>query len=222
LGKALDAFLAGRYAHALVLFEKEILENPEDPYLYFHFALSCFHTKNYKKTIEVCNSILSRFRGFVESDRIYKIMIFSLIQMRQWAEAEKILKQRLSISPKDAILLNFLAHVREKQGDLDSAIAIYREVLQFHLDHKTSLNNLGYLLLIRKDPPDPEDLKEAAKCLKKALQIDPNNPAYLDSLGTLLEKTGNQKKALEALEKAVRFAPEHTELLEHLAKLRKE
>lgn len=219
MAKALDAFQKGNYAHALVLFEKEIKENPDDPILFFHFALSCFHTKNYKKTIEVAGEIFQRFPRFIELDKTNKLMIYSLIQLSRWDEARAVIEERLSIGPNDEVLLSFLAHVYEKTKNVPKAIEIHRRILSFLPDYKTSLNNLGYLLLMRENPTN-EEIKEAIECLKRAIQLDPNNPAYLDSLGTLLEKTGKKEQAVRALEKAVTLAPNQTELIDHLHKLR--
>lgn len=222
MAKALEAFHKGKYAHALVLFEKEIQGNPNDPVLYYHFALSCFYTNNFKKAIDVTNIILEKFPRFIEIDRTYKLLIFSLIQLQKWDSALETINQRLEISPNDEILLSFRAHVYEKNGKIDKAIEAHRQILNSHPDYKNSLNNLGYLLLVGSEKPTESDMNEAVACLKRAMQLDPKNPAYLDSFGTLLEKTGKKEQAIKALEKAVAFAPGQSELLDHLGKLRNE
>jgi tetratricopeptide (TPR) repeat protein len=219
LARALEAFQKGNYAHALVLFEKEIKENDQDPTLYYHFALSCFHTKNYKKAVEVARNILERFPRFIELDKTNKLLIYSLIQLSDWKSAKKAIEERLTISPNDEVLLSFLAHVHEKTNNVSKAIFIHRQILGSHPNFKTSLNNLGYLLLMQ-DKPSTESIREAIDCLKKAIQLDPDNPAYLDSFGTLLEKTGKKDQAIRALEKAVALAPNQSILLDHLDKLR--
>lgn len=222
MAKALEALENGRYAHALVLFEKEIQANPDDPTLYYHFALACFHTKNFKKTVEVCRSILEKFPRFIELDRTNKLLIFSLVQMKEWEESLQEIDRRLNISPNDEVLLSFRAHVQEKTGNTNLAIETHRKILASHPDYKNSLNSLGYLLLVGSENPSPAEIREAIDSLKRAVQLDPKNPAYLDSFGTLLEKTGNREKAIQALEKAVQLSPGHSDLLDHLAKLRKQ
>lgn len=221
MGKALDTFLKGRYAHALVLFEKEIRDNPDDPNLYYYFALSCFHTKNYKKANEVLEHILEKYPGFPEKDRIIKLSILSAIYSKQLDKAEKKIEVYLKKNPNNTTLLTLKAHIWEKKKKYQDAISIYRDILKKNPNHKTSLNNLGYLLLIYKEKLSEDEMKEAVNCLKKAIQLEPNNPAYLDSFGTLLEKIGNKEKAIQALEKAVQLSPGNSELIDHLKKLKK-
>lgn len=221
MAKALDAFNSGNYALSIVLFEKEIRANPEDPVLYYHFALSCFYTNNFKKTIVVIREILDRFPKFIEIDRAYKILILSLIQLKDYKAALEETNNRLYISPNDLILLSFLASIHEKMNNPKEAIATHRKIIHSHSDYKNSLNSLGYLLLTSQDNPSQENIQEAIQCLKKAMSLAPNNPAYLDSFGTLLNKLGKKEQAIQALEKAVAIAPEQNELLEHLAKLKK-
>jgi Flp pilus assembly protein TadD len=221
LASALDAFNQGKYALSLVLLEKEIQANPEDPNLFFHFALACFHTSNFKKCSTVIMDLLIKFPRYIELDRCYKLLIYSLIQLKQWNEAEEEIKKRLSISPNDLVYLSFLAHIHEKAHRVKDSILIHRKILAFQPNHTNSLNNLGYLLLTQTDGPTKEELAEAITSIKKAVQLSPQNPAYLDSFGTLLDHTGNREAAIRALEKALAFAPDHTDLLNHLSRLKK-
>jgi tetratricopeptide (TPR) repeat protein len=221
LAKALDAFQNGNYALALVLFEKEIRENSEDPLLYYHFALSCFYTNNFKKTIVVVREIIERFPRFIEIDRAYKILILSLIQSKDYSVAKEEVQNRLHISPNDEILLSFEAAIYEKGKQWEEAIGSHRKILRSNPEYKNSLNSLGYLLLTQRKTLSPDDLQEAIQCLKKAMSLAPTNPAYLDSFGTLLEKIGKKEQAIQALEKAVALSPEQSELWEHLSQLKK-
>jgi tetratricopeptide (TPR) repeat protein len=60
-------------------------------------------------------------------------------------------------------------------------------------------------------------LDEAGELIKKALRMDPENPAYIDSLGWYFFKKGNFKQALETLKKAAALIkPEDATVDEHL------
>ncbi|MCZ8239732.1 MAG: hypothetical protein O9346_00325 [Leptospiraceae bacterium] len=222
MADALETFRQGKYALSLVLLEKEIQKNQEDPNLYFHFALACFHTSNFKKCVTVIQNLLKKFPRYIELDRCYKVLIYSLIQLKDWKTADEELQKRLSISQHDTVYLSFAAHVYEKSHRIPEAIQIHRKILSFNADNASSLNNLGYLLLTESEVPSKEKLAEAIQAIKKAVRLSPKNPAYLDSFGTLLSKTGNREAAIRALEKALAIAPEHTELLDHLSKLQKQ
>ena len=77
-----------------------------------------------------------------------------------------------------------------------------------------ALNYLGYMLADRG-----VRLEEAVGYLKKALELDPQNGAYLDSLGWAYFKQGNYDLAEENLRKAVSKMSNDATLHEHLGDL---
>ena len=60
-----------------------------------------------------------------------------------------------------------------------------------------ALNALGYILTTRTDR-----LEEARGYIERALRLDPDNPAILDSMGWVLFREGRLKPALEYLARA--------------------
>ena len=73
-------------------------------------------------------------------------------------------------------------------------------------------NYLGYLLLERD-----EHFEEAGKLIRRAVESEPDNGAYLDSLGWYYYKTGDYPKAIEWLQKALEALPEKDPVVyEHL------
>lgn len=79
-----------------------------------------------------------------------------------------------------------------------------------------TLNYLGYMWADLG-----QNLNEAEKLIAKALEIEPDNPAYLDSWGWLLHKQGKSREALAELQRAESLMPElrpdDAEILEHIA-----
>ena len=64
-------------------------------------------------------------------------------------------------------------------------------------------------------------LDEALVLIEKALSQEPNNAAYLDSLGWVYYKKKDYKKAYKYITKAVEIMPEEKELQEHLDAVKK-
>ncbi|TGM24323.1 tetratricopeptide repeat protein [Leptospira meyeri] len=210
----------GNYAMALNLLDQALLQNPEDPILLYNFALCCFQTKNFKKSIQVMDRILSEYPGFIELDNVYRLKVFALVELKDWETAESIIKVRLQVAVDDPKLLSFLAHVYEYTHRLEEAIEIHRRILKHTPDYKNSLNSLGYLLALKKKL-NAEERSEAIRSLKKALELDPNNPAYLDSFGYFLQIIGKPEEAWKAYRKALQKNPNHPILLERLKNLKK-
>lgn len=107
------------------------------------------------------------------------------------------------------------ARVADRMGDTAGAIAILESALREHGDHVGALNLVGYLLADRN-----ERLDDAERYLARARDLQPGDPAILDSWGWLLYRRGRVREAVRVLERAARFAPREPEILVHLATAR--
>jgi Flp pilus assembly protein TadD len=80
---------------------------------------------------------------------------------------------------------------------VDDAVVAYREAVQRWPDSAISLNALGYTLTDRTD-----EHKEAARLIRKAMKLDPDSAAIVDSHGWVLYRLGEYDDALAELERA--------------------
>jgi tetratricopeptide (TPR) repeat protein len=90
-----------------------------------------------------------------------------------------------------------LGAVYDKQKKPVEAEAAFRQVLAADPEHAPALNYLGYMLAERG-----EKLDESVDLVKRALKMDPENGAYLDSLGWAYYKAGKFDLAIEPLQRA--------------------
>ncbi|WP_288354005.1 tetratricopeptide repeat protein [uncultured Marinobacter sp.] len=89
-----------------------------------------------------------------------------------------------------AMLLDSMDKPEQAEADL-------RMIIQEQPDNAVALNALGYILTTRTDRLD-----EARDYIERALAIDPENPAILDSMGWVLYLQGNTDEALSYLSRA--------------------
>ncbi len=101
--------------------------------------------------------------------------------------------------------------MREKLGDLSGAEAAVRDVLARQPEHPAALNALGYLWA-----DHDRNLEEAVRMIQKALETDPENGAYLDSLGWAYYRLGRLQDARELLERALVRSGGDAVIHEHL------
>jgi tetratricopeptide (TPR) repeat protein len=59
-------------------------------------------------------------------------------------------------------------------------------------------------------------LDEAEQLIRRALQLEPNDGFYIDSLGWVYFKRGDYPRAIEYLERAAELAGEDPTVVEHL------
>ena len=107
--------------------------------------------------------------------------------------------------------LRDLAACREKPGDLAGAEAAVRDVLRREPDNPTALNVLGYLWADHN-----RNLGQAVELIARALAQDPDNGAFLDSLGWAYYRLGRLGDAQVQLERAARLTGGDPVVLEHL------
>ena len=85
----------------------------------------------------------------------------------------------------------------ERTDRVEEAVADLRKILSFDEDNATALNALGYTLANRTTEFD-----EAQELIERAMELDPEDPAIIDSMGWVLYRKGEHNKALEYLQLA--------------------
>jgi Flp pilus assembly protein TadD len=66
------------------------------------------------------------------------------------------------------------------------------------------------------------NLEESVRLIERALQLDPDNGAYLDSLGWAYYRLGRLQEARAQLERAKQLTGDDPEVLEHLGDVYKD
>lgn len=100
----------------------------------------------------------------------------------------------------------------ERMKQYDASEAEFRKVLEMNPENSSALNYLGYMLADRN-----VRLQEAHDLIVKALDKEPNNGAYLDSMGWVYYRMGKLDKAEDFLLRALDKAGRDPTVREHLA-----
>ena len=115
----------------------------------------------------------------------------------QTEQALEYYDQVIRYRPDDENVLLGKAELLLRSDRLDEAIDVYREAVDRWPESAVSLNALGYTLADRTTK-----YKEASRLIRKALKIDPDSAAIIDSHGWVLYRLGDYEKALVELERA--------------------
>jgi len=163
-------------------------------------ALALLEKTNAQHTSFVTRESLGRSRlireNYAEALPIYDALVKSM--------SEDELKANI-----ETLYYRGICYEREKRWD--EAVADFKRVLSLEPDHADALNYLGYTWVDRN-----ENLTEAFDMIRKAVRLQPDSGAIVDSLGWAHYKLGQYSQARVQLEKAVELSPSSATIIDHL------
>jgi len=104
-----------------------------------------------------------------------------------------------------------IAMVYDAKGDRNSAERHLLRHIELRPNEPNAYNYLGYMLA-----ENGGDLQRAIGYIQKALQMEPRNGAFMDSLGWAYFRLGRIDDSIETLEKAIGLMPGDSEIYKHL------
>jgi tetratricopeptide (TPR) repeat protein len=158
---------------------------------------------------------LQRIDEFADENPAYAVdMVLAraqlLASLERYSAALEEYDRAVEYRPDDESTALGRAELLLRMDRLDDAVDAYRDAVKRWPDSALTLNALGYTLADRT-----EEYREAERLIRKALRIDPDSPAIIDSLGWVLYKRGKFEAALEQLEIAYSRFADH-EVAAHL------
>src|SRR5215469_9306239 len=162
----------------------------------------------------------SEIRGLLKGERDREVLI-TLAQVyekgKRYPEEAKTLDEvdKLSTNEDEKGYAGFArGAMYERQKKYDAAEAEFRKVLELNPRDANALNYLGYMNANRG-----VKLEEASQLIQKALEIDPDNGAYLDSLGWAYYQLGKLDEAEGPLLRAIERIGDDPTVHDHLGDL---
>lgn len=158
---------------------------------------------------------LQEARAAGNADRISLLLAESqlLRDAGKTKEAYQLLTDSLAAQPEQPELLYESALLAEKLGRHDVLEANLRKLIRIKPDHAHAYNALGYSFAERN-----ERLAEAEQLIVKALQISPDDPFIIDSMGWVLYRKGDNAGSLTHLQRAFSIRPD-PEIAAHLGEV---
>ena len=138
-----------------------------------------------------------------QSIEILQIKAEVYAQAKNYTKAYKTYTEALNVSPNNPDLLYGRAMLAEKFDRIDLLEKDLHTILAANPKDNQALNALGYTLADRTDR-----YQEALQYIERAIKIDPEDVATLDSMGWVLHKLGDNQKAEGYLQKAYEKDPD--------------
>ena len=171
-----------------------------------------FSNEEDDKAIKVLEEVNAKFPSFTTREALGRARLIR----ENYAEALPIYETLVNSMSEEEIKANTqplyfrgICYEREKQWS--KAEADFKRVLEIEPDNADALNYLGYTWVDRG-----ENLTEAFDMIRKAVELEPNSGAIIDSLGWAHYKLGQYQEAKKKLEDAVALSPSSATIIDHL------
>jgi predicted Zn-dependent protease len=164
--------------------------------------------ENIDKTLERLNTL--RLNHPEQAVFIYLLEAEILRKEMRYQQGYDLLTVGLKTNTNDEELRYARSLFSERLGNIDAVESDLLHIIDRDPENATALNALGYSLANHS-----ARLDEAEALVKRALEIEPNDPAMIDSYGWIMLLKGNIKEAVILLERAFKYTQDH-EIAAHL------
>lgn len=194
----------GNEAGALDKFEKALLLHDEDPRLYLEIVDLCIKTEDPERAASWLARAREKFTNLPDLP-FYEGQLLG--HLKRWREALNAMDVAAALAARyqpsflDADFYFQHGVIAERAGKREEAVGHFLACIEMDAEHAAALNYLGYMWAERG-----ENLSDAEKFIRRALDKEPENAAYLDSLGWVLYQQGRFHEALEPLERAAKIS----------------
>ncbi len=181
---------------------------PDSLEAYIQLARLYGKKKNWKAVYSVLDDAQKRHS---KQARLSFIRGAFLARQKRYEEALPYYQSAVHQNPKQANYFFNLAvayYELHRWNDVETSV---RAVLKLQPRHANALNLLGFMFSELN-----RDVDEAEQLLNRALAIEANNAAFLDSLGWIYYRQGRFKKALGKILHASNQLPDDAVILDHL------
>ena len=211
-GYIIDTYRAAKQLDkALASCEKALKASPEDKDLKLLYADILAENGSSEQAIKNLQQMLSNSE---EDAKIYSYMVQIYQRDKKFKEAEKVLiSSEKHFKSKESYFF-MLGALHEREKEYEKAESDFKKVLELNPKHPAALNYLGYMWADRD-----VHLQEALELLKKAVDLEPNSGAYLDSLGWAYFRLNQIEDAETYLKKALDRVRKDPTIHEHFGDL---
>jgi len=199
----------GKLDDALNFFEQSLKLNPDQSDIY---VAICEVQRRLKRSADATKTLAAWKKRFPVDWRVSYIQAFIhsgnkdyTKAVAAYADAETLAREAPQEVKLNAQFYFSYAAACERAGDLDKATALFRKVITADSKFANAYNYLGYMWADKGT-----NLTEAVELIQKAVTLEPDNGAFLDSLGWAFHKLGRDAEALPQLRRAVELLEKDT------------
>ena len=212
LAEGVQLYREYRYEEALASFLKISSKDPEVNFdLAYYIGLCYASLLQYDDALVYLEQIITAGTDIARVYQCRLILAFIYTKTGRSRLAEFELSKLLDSGYESPQVHTSMAYLAYEQGNAEKSLDLYEKALALDPDNATALNGLGYILADTE-----KDLTRALILCKKALDAQPENPAYLDSLAWTYYKMGFDTEARSYIQRAEEKLPDNKTIDGHL------
>lgn len=197
-----------KYQQASEILTEAVENFPDDFAINLILGLSLSQENNYSKAKDYLKKAVQLNSKDITALSAYG---YTLNQLKEPDQAIYYLSEALKIDPANVELLGTLGLIYNAQKKWKECDSVYTKALQIDSTNALVLNNYAYSLSERGIR-----LEEALVMVRKALDKDPENSSYLDTIGWIYFQLNNYPEAINFIKKALAIDSKNATITEHL------
>lgn len=231
----------GQYDKAVASFEEARQVSPNDPAFLGYLIQAQMSARNFTAAAELAHAAREKSPGDLRLARLeslalrrsgkvdqglailealvrqpdsesaaYVALAQGYADANRGAQAIRILQEAQAKFPAETGITFELGAALDKQKRYSESEAVFRQLIAKEPKNAPALNYLGYMLAERG-----ERLGESVDFIKRALEIEPDNGSYLDSIGWAYFKDGKLDLAIDHLRRAAEQMQDNSVIQDH-------
>ena len=196
------------YVKAQYYADNMIIAYPENPQGFINSALIALDQDDNKQAINILSPAAA---DFPKEYSVHYLLGFSYNLGKNYKMAVVYLDNARQIAPNSRNTLHLLATANDNLNNWHISDGIYQQLIETDSTDAQAFNNYAYSLIERE-----VKIKLSKKYSRRAIELAPDQAAYLDTYGWILFKMGNTKEAYKYIKKSLEIDNENTEVLKHM------
>ncbi|WP_413291932.1 tetratricopeptide repeat protein [Bdellovibrio sp. HCB185ZH] len=195
--------------------EKAIREFKKIPTSSTYYGESTVHAAYLLKGVgrldEAIELVSKGLKERADQPQVYAMYASLLDEKNDFKGAAKVLEQGLEKFPENAQLRFYFGTINDRMGNKDIVVSEMKKVLELDPNHVQGMNYLAFTWAEMN-----QNLEDAEKLARRAMELEPQDGYVLDTLGWILYKQNKTVESIKFLEAAHKYQGTVSVIAEHL------
>ncbi|MDR3303994.1 MAG: tetratricopeptide repeat protein [Treponema sp.] len=178
-------------------------EGDEAIELAYYLGLCYTKLQQYDEALLYLDQVVAAGKNMLRVHQCRLTLAYIYVTTNRAKMAQFELERVLNTGSETAQLYSILGFAAWMEKQYDRAVECYTKAIKLDERNTTALNGLGYILV-----DTDKNMEKGISLCKLAVNYNPKNAAYLDSLGWAYFKKGDTHEATTWLRKALDVAPQ--------------